>query len=132
MSTILVGLFLVVPLSAFSANLADPNGRTAIYKFFELVPNQKLVLNLEIGKRCSDPSKEQLTIEDFESSKDYPSIQTGKPASVRIKHYYIESFSPCENEILGKITRQITIGPFKDKMTHIKFTTSENVKVYNN
>jgi hypothetical protein len=113
---------------AFS-NTADPAGRTAIYRSFELVPNQKLVLNLEIGKKCSDANREQITLEDFESIKDYPSAQTGKASNVRVKHYYVETFSPCENDVIGKITKQITIGPFKDKMTHIKLTTSENVNV---
>ena len=111
------------------ANTADPAGRTAIFRSFELVPNQKLVLNLEIGKKCTDASREQITLEDFESIKNYPSVQSGKPSSVRVKHYYVETFSPCENDVIGKITKQITIGPFTDKTTHIKLTTSESVTV---
>lgn len=111
------------------ANVADSSGRTAIYRYFELVPNQKLILNLSVETRCSKVEEEKITIEDFESEKSYPSTETGKDKSVRVKSFYVESFSPCSTPVQGKISKQITVGPFKDKMTHIRITTSENVKV---
>jgi hypothetical protein len=123
---IMLGTYLC--FTAF-ANTADPEGRTAIFKSFELVPNQKLTLNLEINRRCSDLNKEQVTIEDFESSKEYPSVDSGKNKQVRVKHYYTETFSPCQNDFVGKYSKQITIGPFKEKMTHIKITTTDNIRV---
>ena len=115
-------------LSAFASNV-DPVGRTAIFRSFELVPNEKLVLNLKINKRCSDSNKEKITIEDFESFKSYVSVESKRKNQVRIKHYYIETFSPCENEFVGSFSKQLIIGPFKKKMTHIKITTSDNVQV---
>jgi hypothetical protein len=104
-------------------------GRTAIYRYLELVPNQKLVLNISVETRCANVGQEKISIEDFESEKSYPSTETGKAKSVRINTYYIESFSPCSTPIHGKISKQVTIGPFKDKMTHIRITTTENIKI---
>jgi hypothetical protein len=109
-------------------SLAD-SGRAAIYRYFELVPNQKLVLNISVETRCVNVGHEKISIEDFESEKSYPSTETGKSKSVRIKTYYIESFSPCSTTIQGKISKQVTIGPFKEKMTHIRITTSDNIKI---
>lgn len=114
--------------AANSSDYADPAGRTAIYRSYKLAPNQKLVLNLEVGRKCSDMNKEQLTIEDFESSKNLNSSSLEKNDTIRVMHYYVETFSPCDGNVIGKISKQLSIGPFKDS-THIKLTTSENVNV---
>lgn len=86
-------------------------------------------MNIEAGRRCAQETQEKLTINDFEGVKSYPSTESEKDVPVRIKHFYIESFSPCSTPVQGKILKQVTVGPFKDKMTHIRITASHNLKI---
>lgn len=105
------------------ANITNPAGKAATYYSFELVPKEKLTLNIVANARCLRETPDQLTITDFESITAYPSTDDGKDVPVRIRHYYIESQSACPT------SKQVTVGPYKEHMTHIKITTSNNVKI---
>ena len=125
---ILMILFSLALVDTF-ANMKDPDGRAATYFYFELVPNEKLDLQIEVGIRCSESKKETFNIDEFESFKKYPSVVKTDKGDVRIKNYYIETFSPCVGGIRSKKLEKLSIGPFQEKMTHIRFTTTDNVKV---
>lgn len=102
--------------------------RTSKYFYFELVPKEKVILTFKAQKRCSNDT-DKISLQDFEVIKFYQSEQLEKRVPVRVKNYYAESFSVCSNNPTGSIEKKIVIGPFKNKMTHIRITASDSINV---
>ncbi len=105
-----------------------PQGRNSSYYYFELVPKEKLVLTFRSDKICNDGT-DKIRVDEFDSKASYPSIDTKGKVAVRIKSIFVESFSICSNNPIGKIEQKVVIGPFDSQMTHIRITTSDGVQV---
>lgn len=126
--SVLSSLVVLFGVVAWANVQPGPQRRTSLYYYFELPPKEKLVLKIGADKVCKNGS-DKIAIEEFDSSKSYPSAETKKPVPIRIKHFYVESFSICSNQPIGKLSETLTIGPFTDQMTHIRITTSEGIKI---
>jgi hypothetical protein len=104
------------------------SARNSKYFYVELVPKEKVILTFKAQKRCSDDT-DKISVQDFEVIKFYHSAELEKRVPVRVKNYYAESFSVCSNNPTGTIEKKVVIGPFKNKMTHIRITTSDSISV---
>ncbi|GEM_PF-3095462 len=117
-------------MSCFNAFTAQPGsqGRSSNYYYFELVPKEKLVLTFSSDKICNDDS-DKIRVNEFDSKASYPSIDAKGKVAVRIKNIFVESFSICSNNPIGKIEQKVVIGPYNSQMTHIRITASVGVQV---
>ena len=122
-------LTLLISILTFNSFASGIQGRKSNYYYLELVPKEKFVLTFQADKICSN-NTDQIRVDEFDSSTSYPSIERKGNAPVRIKSIFVESFSICSNNPIGKLERKVIIGPYKDKITHIRITASDGVKVY--
>lgn len=117
----------IVSFNAFAAQ-AGPQGRSAKYYYFELVPKEKLVFTFRSDKICND-NTDKIRIDEFDSKASYPSSETKGKVPVRVKSIFAEAFSICSNKPIGKMEKKIVIGPFDRQMTHIRIATSDGIQV---
>lgn len=103
-------------------------GRTSNYYYFEIAPKEKLVLTLQADKRCAN-EMDRISVDEFESTTSYPSMEKKGKVHVRVKSIFAESFSPCSNNPVGKLEKKIVVGPFANRMTHIRLITSDGIQV---
>lgn len=125
-----VFIFLTISICSFAAFAvqAGPQARKSNYYYFELVPKEKLELSFQSDKICSN-NTDKIQVDEFDSTAAYPSVEKKGKVPVRIKNIFVESFSVCSNNPIGKIEKKIVIGPFPKQMTHIRITASDGIQV---
>lgn len=72
---------------------------------------------------------DKFIIQDFETTKKYPSAEIKKDTPVRVKTIIANSVSPCSSLPKGKMEQKMVIGPFKSQMTHIHITALNGLQV---
>ena len=117
-----------LPVVSAAATSPEMTGRTSTYYYFELILKEKITLIFLADKICPN-NTDKISIDEFESTRSYPSTEGVGKVPVRIKSIYVESFSPCSGHPIGKIRKKLTIGPFAKQMTHIRLTTSDGIHV---
>lgn len=125
MKTIIPFLISMLSFNSFASRIQS---RKSNYYYLELVPKEKLVLTFQADKICRS-NTDQIRIDEFDSTASYPSNERRGGVLVRIKSIFVESFSVCSHNPIGKLEKKVIIGPNKEKMTHIRITTSDGVNV---
>ncbi len=119
----------LVSFSAGAVNntaLGDPQyqGEPAHLYYFEVYPKDGITLEFAANRICPD---DKIKIQNFESSAEYPSVDTGKPQKVRIINIYADMSSLCSNMPRGNVKKILKISPVATQMTHIFVTAGDGV-----
>jgi len=116
--------------TAFASKRSVSSGRKdASFFYSELVPNESLVFTFQSDKYCQIEGQDKIIIDEFDSSKGYPSTESSKTVPVRIINLYVQAFSICSNQPKGKFSQKLVVGPFGKMMTHIRLTVLDGVKI---
>lgn len=102
-----------------------PASEVANFHYFEVYPKESLNLTFS-GAVCSD---HEIQIKSFESSAEYPSVDSGKPKNVRIINLYANALTSCPKSPRGQLTTAHLIAPVSERMTHVYVTTTGGVRL---
>lgn len=125
-----IAFVMAIMLSSFQtfAEALPEVGKKSQYYYFELKATEKFVFTLSTARKCKD-NQEEIKVEDIEAVKFYYSDAAEKRIPIRIKSLYADYGSTCTGSTGLTTEKQIVIGPFTKKLTHIRFTVTDGISL---